>query len=556
MITKFFDCLNPNKLLFLAIFLSIISGIFYSLGFPSSFFPSSMLFSHLGVFLFFFIVAKTSDCLTVAKILILTLIFSMAHNFMGFYWIAYTLEIFGGLKFPWNNLLSTLFSFIVIPYYFLLAIIIFYRREITQKFSLRNNSFPLFLSSIAVILENYFPQQFPAHLGHTWMHLSPYLGLAPIGGAPLFSFVSYYLIFSLIDFCLTKNKKNILLPLLTFIVFLFLNISNPLDSAKWKNQNNRTLNVRMVQGNIGNFIKISAEGGLQTSISEVYKDFYELSLKNLPKKNDLIIWPETAYPKLLNSQNMKINESAIPETVRRVLINSKSSLLFGGYDFAKDDTSDLPEGFMTEYNSAFFVSYDEKMDRSELKNVYHKIKLIPFGEGLPFGPLNPFLGRIIENISFFAKGSDPQSFTTKKGFNFFTIICYETLFSSFIRNFVIQFPQTDFIVNITNDSWYGRTSEPFQHLFLAKWRPLEFQIPMLRMTNTGITSIIYPDGSESKRSQLFEKTFQDNTLSLPDRSEIGLTCFARFGHLVWPSLCLFLSLLNYFFRTKPSRNKS
>lgn len=549
-----------SKSFLIAIILSVVSGIFYSLGFPSSLLPTSIFFTHLGVLLFFFVISINCKIHSLSKILFLTLAFSIAHNFMGFYWISYTVENFGGIYFPWNYILSTLFSLIIIPYYFVITIIIYHRQLISQKIKLIENSFPLFLSIVSVLLENYFPQQFPAHLGHTWMHISPFLGLAPIGGVPLFSFISYFLIFSLIDFYFEKDKKIIILPISAFALFLLLNLLFPLSSKKWKEQNSKNINVRMVQGNIGNFLKISAEGGLHSSITEVLNDFYDLSLKDLPKDNDLIIWPETAYPRLINSNQLKSNSKTIPDLMKRILRNSKSSLLFGGYDFAESEEDSLPKGFKTEYNSAFYLNYDLSQNVSNFQNVYHKIRLIPFGEGLPLGPFNSFFARYIENISFFAEGAGPVIFKTNNGANFFTIICYETLFSSFIRDFVMKYPEADFIVNITNDSWYGRTSEPFQHLFLAKWRSLEFQLPMFRMTNTGATSLIYPDGSESIRTSLFQKTYQDHSLSLPkkDKNSNGftITIFAQFGHLVWLSIVLFLGLINYFLRAKPSRIKS
>jgi apolipoprotein N-acyltransferase len=71
------------------------------------------------------------------------------------------------------------------------------------------------------------------------------------------------------------------------------------------------------------------------------------------------------------------------------------------------------------------------------------------------------------------------------------------------------------MINLTNDSWYGDTMEPEQHLFLAKWRALEFNLPIIRSTNTGITSVIYPDGSESKRLEILKTGNLDLSINLP-----------------------------------------
>jgi len=148
-----------------------------------------------------------------------------------------------------------------------------------------------------------------------------------------------------------------------------------------------------------------------------------------------------------------------------------------------------------------------------LKQVYHKRILIPFGETLPFGPLNYFVSKFVQNISYFATGKDFVLFKTKNDTPFITAICYEILFSNYIRKYLNSInDQAQFIVNFTNDSWYGNSAEPFQHLFLSKWRALEFSIPIVRTTNTGITSVIYANGSESRRMSYGETGVLDVSL--------------------------------------------
>ena len=88
---------------------------------------------------------------------------------------------------------------------------------------------------------------------------------------------------------------------------------------------------------------------------------------------------------------------------------------------------------------------------------------------------------------------------------FFSTICYELLKPKFIREYLNNLKERPhFMINLTNDSWYGKTMEPHQHLFLAKWRALEFNIPIIRSTNTGISSVVYADGTESKRLGVYK----------------------------------------------------
>ena len=175
------------------------------------------------------------------------------------------------------------------------------------------------------------------------------------------------------------------------------------------------------------------------------------------------------------------------------------------------------------------------------QNVYRKMRLIPFGETLPFGPLNPLLGSVIKNISYFKSGDNYQLFTTRKNSRFISVICYEILFSSFVREYLnhVNTPP-HFLMNLTNDSWYGDTNEPLQHLFLAKWRALEFDLPIVRSTNSGISAILYPDGTESEHLSYGVKAVLDTELKLKERKP---TLYERFGLWITLGVWLILSLI-------------
>ena len=101
-----------------------------------------------------------------------------------------------------------------------------------------------------------------------------------------------------------------------------------------------------------------------------------------------------------------------------------------------------------------------------------------------------------------------------------------------------QKDEAQFMINLTNDSWYGNTAEPFQHLFLTKWRALEFNIPVIRSTNTGITTVIFPDGSESPMLSISEKSYLDIDLEIAPRAK---TIFQKFG--IWSFLIIAFILL-------------
>jgi apolipoprotein N-acyltransferase len=438
--------------------------------------------------------------------------FSLGHYLLGFYWIPYTITEFGGVPFPFNYTLGLFFSLVIIPHFLVFALgNAFFKRLKLRPIPLINSSARrnLFYALVFTLLEAIIPQQFPGHLGHPWLVLAPYLGLAPVFGVPGFSFLSYLLILSLLSWFRDRERDGISLAF--FAVFVVANIIFPLEP--YPHAAEPKLNVRMVQANIGNYMKISSESGDFHTLNKVLETFHSMSLQDREQfKPDLIIWPETAYPRLLSSQMMRTSSLYAPRLVQDTIADTQAELFFGGYD--QITHSILPTDFFeTEYNSAFHVGLD-----GVLKEIYHKRVLIPFGESLPFGPFNKYLSQYITNISFFAKGDRYTTFHTKNQTPFISLICYEVLFSGYVRDYLRSIERHPlFAVNLTNDSWYGDTAEPYQHLFLAKWRALEFDLPILRMTNTGITSVIYPDGSESYRLLPFTQGNLDVSLALRDR---------------------------------------
>lgn len=438
-----------------------------------------------------------------------TIMFILGIYVMGFYWIPYTIKEFGGIPFPINQLIGLASVFVLKPHFYAFIILVYLFNRF--NFSIRNFNSSLKNCTLALILtflEFYTPQQFPAYIGHPWIVLAPYLGLAKIFGQPIFSFFSFWIALVMITYF--KEKKFDYLGIVLFIAFMVLNFTFPLKWDEGSFIDGKTNTLRLAQANVGNFMKMDSEKGGVTSKVEVERRFIYLSTLYSSKSIDLIIWPETSFPKLLYSDQMKTSLDSVPKAFREILQGSETELFFGGYDYNKSNNSGSK--VESEYNSAFLLGTN-----SLLKDVYHKNKLLPFGEGLPFGPLNKFIAPYLKDImSFFAKGDRPILFKTKNDSYFTTAICYEILFSNFIRDYLNSFEiSPDFIINLTNDSWYGITSEPYHHLELSHWRAMELNLPIVRMTNTGISSVLYPDGSESKRTGLFTQEILDITLKTP-----------------------------------------
>jgi len=505
--------------------LSFVGGILYALGFPSALGFSHFLFPILGFALLFYSI-DLSHLSRKRDDLIHILLFSAGFNIMGFYWIPYTLKEFGEIPVPVNFLLGLLFTFIILPQLYGL----FFLKRWLLRFPLfrAQGTFHIaFWAMIMTFIELVFPQEFPAHMGHTWFNMVPQLGLAPYFGATLFSYIGFYTSLNLCSFALNQNKKLFLINLAPITLFLIINFLIPLKS--YPTQSDQEMNVRMVQANIGNFMKINSEKGI--GMMEVYSRYRDLSLTP-EEKPDLIIWPETAYPRLLNSTLMKLSDTTVPLIFKEIIEKTNADLYVGGYDMA---SSDSPM-FESEYNTAFFFN-----NTGKFVDQYHKRILIPFGEHLPFGPLNEYLSQVIKNVAFFAQGKSYPLFQAKKGGKFISAICYEILFSSFLRDYLKEKPEAQFLINLTNDSWYGDTAEPYQHQFLTHWRAVEFNIPILRSTNTGITSILYPDGTQSEKLPLFQAVSKDFKLVLREREK---TFFEKWGESPSFLIMIFVTLIS------------
>lgn len=500
------------KALLLSLSLTTVAGGLYAFCYPSIFgngwFP--LLFIALPFFLW-----RLEAAPNLRHTLLHVLSYNLGLTLVGYYWIPHTLREFGQLPWIVSVILGGLFSFILQPHWWLYALWKKWRPEF-QWYSQKGILITAFTMTI---MERYFPQQFPSYAGSPWLNLAPYLGLAPYFGVVAFSFISYWL--SLEIFTQLALKKFRPQVWTVFVLFIFVNAALPLKSEI----SDKTLSVRIVQANIGNFLKVSSESGDQNSMMSIITKYRNLSVTANEFSPKLIVWPETAYPNTFSS-----NVSQLDSVFQDILTTTKAEMLIGGYD--QDPTKSPFDFHESVFNSSLLLS------ENKVKTRYHKNILIPFGETLPFGPFNRNIVSIIPAVSLFARGNGTPIMETQDGYRFVTPICYEILESNYMRTLLNQWGNNHFIANHTNDSWYGDTAEPHQHLFLSKWRALEFQLPILRSTNTGISSVIYPDGSESRRLGIGDEGILDVNLPLGTGEA---TIYQKYG--VYPLVVSFFILL-------------
>ena len=252
---------------------------------------------------------------------------------------------------------------------------------------------------------------------------------------------------------------------------------------------NKDVRVRIVQPDID-----QAEKWQPDKMAAHFRKHLQLSENtngyDLPT---IIVWPETAL-----SYRLLEEPAAMAELKEMLAAHPKNSVLLTG--LLRRDLNDDSYG-----NSLVMV------DRSgTVSNTYDKRHLVPFGEYIPFQrwiPLAP-----IVQFKGFKAGSGAQTFTTPSGHTYSPLICYEIIFpgGSIAHDFT-----PDFIVNVTNDAWYGLSAGPYQHLTQALFRAVETGVPVVRAANTGFSVLISPYGHVEAQSNLFETNRID--IQLPSK---------------------------------------
>ena len=229
---------------------------------------------------------------------------------------------------------------------------------------------------------------------------------------------------------------------------------------------------------------------------------------------DFVIWPETAFAGL-PSQNRKL----LADTVRAAT-NSDGFLLIGMPRF---NAASQP------LNSAFLFDH-----QGDVRGVYDKQHLVPFGEYVPFRSWLPFLD-IIAGPADFVAGPQNRILSVPGVGQVQMLICYEVIFAGRV---IDRQNRPDVMVNVTNDAWFGATIGPWQHLYQAQMRAVEEGVPLLRAANTGISAAFDGFGRQLGSIPLGARGYLDITIP----SVLTAPVFARFGNAIFLALCFFIGV--------------
>lgn len=264
------------------------------------------------------------------------------------------------------------------------------------------------------------------------------------------------------------------------------------------------LGVALIQGNIEQDLKW--DRAAREEIFSIYRTL--TSEAAVDPMVDLIVWPEAATPFLFaNERDFRTRLLGLAREIER-------PLLFGSPSYARQGGEDVM------YNSAFLVGAE-----ATVLGRYDKIHLVPFGEYIPWRRFLFFLDKLVEGIGDFRSGEAYTVMTLPQG-RFAVLICFEVIFPDLVRHFVRQGAQ--FLVNITNDAWFGYSPASYQHLSMVVFRAVENRLPIVRAANTGISAIIEPTGRLTQQTDLYRRTWMKGRVT---PAQGASTFYTRWGDL-------------------------
>ena len=460
---------------------------------------------------------------------------------VGFYaigvsWVYVSINQFGNAPPLLAGLLTTLF---------VLAMALFsalhgwlYHRLVAHH----NNAVLLGFPAVWVLAE-WFRSWFLT--GFPWL----YLGYAPIdsglaGWAPITGVLGLSALCALIAAALHLwyRQRSLRTTLILMLSLLPIPLGNALQTIEWTHPSDQPpLKVALIQGNIPQQLKWHP--GYREQIIEHYLD---LSRSLLPssttatsphqrKPVDLIVWPETAMPMLYQPARERLTE--FEQQLKRSGVG-----LISGIPYQAPAEADQPERF---HNSIMAIG--------DADGLYHKQRLVPFGE---YVPLEQWLRGLIDffdlPMSNFSLGpSDQPPITLEYANSQLSIsasICYEIVYPDLVAD---STSNSELLLTISNDSWFGDSLAPHQHLQMARMRALETGRPLIRATNNGISALVGPKGQLLNQGP----QFQVDILHGEVQPMQGSTPFGKTGS--WPIvlLCGLILTLQNRSALRPNPNK-
>ncbi len=452
-----------------------------------------------------------------AKILPASIWFSLIYTFIALHWVAFTAQHASVPK--WSEIPVGIGMFVGIAFLFSLYFyILFGLIDAAWKGA---RGFRL----LAVMglwvgfewIQNYGDFHFPWHnLGYALSEYTILLQVAELGGVYLVSILIIAVNWMLFKSYRRPEKYMTLLSILMLIWLVYGGIR--LYGLPTRETDTR---VAVLQPNIPQELKWN-RAYLDSTLS-IYEDMTREAHQD---SADLILYPESGIPLYLLSSPRRFNPV-------QNLCNELDASIFTGFPYLEK----APQGSHEEYN--YFNSCTQFKPNGMHDPPYHKRALVPFGERTPWLKTFPFLWSIQLGQANFQPGDSTGHYSVD-GIDYSPLICFEIALPHLTCD--ISQGGGQFIVNLTNDGWFGHTVGTYQHAMMAKFRAIETRRQIFRAANSGISMIVQPTGRISSRLGLYKKGMLEAPVSLYE----GRSPYCRWMYLLPPilgALGLFLGLV-------------
>lgn len=421
-------------------------------------------------------------------------LFGLGFFTVGVYWVYISIHVYGN---------ATIFLALLITALLIMVLALFPALQgyLLTKFFPKNNlrKFLLAFPASWVLFEWLRGWIFT---GFPWLFLGysqishPLKGLAPIFGVYGVSFVAALSCGVIVA---TFTIRKIIPIIFAFVVLISVWLSSGfLIRINWTETTGNPIKVSLIQGNISQPEKWQAD-----SLSLVLLRYRNLTEKHW--NSQLIVWPEAAIP-------------AFHWQVQYFLENLEKK--------AKQHHTTVVTGIITE-NQQSKKYYNSMLAFGENQSLYLKRHLVPFGEYLPIFPVSNLIVSLLDiPMSNFSTGAKSQPYFIAGGIPIAPSICYEVAYPGEMLSFL---PYAQLLINISDDSWFGRSIASAQQLEIAQMRSLETGRYHLVCTNTGLTAIINEKGGILAQAL----PYQEFVLNGKVQPMSGSTPWVRFGHYLW-----------------------
>lgn len=489
------------------------SSLFFALSFdPWNFWPLGFLSL---IFIFFLLEEKIPNKRTA---LMWGFILGLMTDIFAYHWIIYTMKIFGHLPLVIAIILFILYSFFSNLRFGLFFILIYYWQKYHQSKTKENFHFSslFFFPIFWYLTERFIWRLFPWHGGNLVSGNLLFLQSADILGIYGMSLIWFSLnqFFYLVVIYLYQNfyqkkfnfhflsrieriRRIHLIP--GIILFIAIHIYGFLSLHFWdeKYSNAEQKIVGITQGNTP--LSFAEIRDMRTFLFNITRNMVDQSIElyqNAIKKYgklDLLLWPESSVPFLRYNRS-----SFLQEEIKRMYDHIDSEFIFN--DILEKYEMKEKKYVMKSYSNLWYFNSKGKPVAN-----YQKNYPLPFGETIPLGNTFPIVYKIMPEVSDFSASDRVNLFHGKSGI-MLPSICYETILPDFMLHFYRKTNSlAQMIINVTNDTWFGKSIETWEHMSLAKIRSVEYRIPQLRAVNSGVSVHIDHAGRVHNPTPIFER---------------------------------------------------